>query len=141
MPDSEVRHITYLRRTRNCMLIGFITHRLKCNRTLPCDSSIKRDKVSRCQYAANVSRSKPRTAKARDLRDRLDTLETVVSSFLSRDGTVHSQIERILNLQEKTTDTILLRTRDAMSLSRAYPVDRTYRRSRRLIYKRPKMAS
>jgi hypothetical protein len=34
--------------------------------------------------------------KARDLRDRLDTLETVVSSFLSRDGTVHSQIERNL---------------------------------------------
>jgi hypothetical protein len=78
------------------MLIGFITHRLKCNRTLPCDSSIKRDKVSWCQYAANVSRSKPGTAKARDLKDRLDTLETVVYSFLSRDGTVHSQIERNL---------------------------------------------
>jgi hypothetical protein len=62
--------------------------RLKCNRGLPCDTCTRRNKSSLCNYAANASRAKPSSSKPRDVRDRLNTLESLVSSFLSGDTVI-----------------------------------------------------
>jgi hypothetical protein len=70
-----------------CKLTSHI-FRLKCNRALPCDACIRRDKSSLCTYAANASRSKPESSKQRDLKDRLNTLESLVSSFISGDTAI-----------------------------------------------------
>jgi hypothetical protein len=61
--------------------------RLKCNRALPCESCIKRNKTSLCRYAPNAARvANPGTSKQRDLKDRLNALESLVSSFISGDA-------------------------------------------------------
>lgn len=49
---------------------------------------MRRDKASLCNYAANASRTKPGPSKPRDLKDRLNTLENLVSSFLSGDAII-----------------------------------------------------
>jgi hypothetical protein len=63
-------------------------YRLKCNRGLPCDSCARRQRPSLCNYAANANRSKPPPSKGRDLKDRLNNLENLVSSFLSGDAVI-----------------------------------------------------
>lgn len=63
--------------------------RLKCNRSLPCDTCLRRNQSSLCNYTANANRSKPGPSKERDLKDRLKTLENLVSSFLSGEATIH----------------------------------------------------
>ncbi|KAI3324327.1 hypothetical protein HD806DRAFT_494753 [Xylariaceae sp. AK1471] len=64
------------------------TRKLKCNRSLPCESCIRRNKVSLCHYSANATRSDPGPSKQRELKDRLNTLESLVSSFLSGDTVI-----------------------------------------------------
>ncbi|KAK8107275.1 uncharacterized protein PG998_009288 [Apiospora kogelbergensis] len=59
------------------------TRKLKCNRSLPCDTCNKRGKSSLCVYAPNASRTRPGPNKSRDMRDRLNALESLVSSFLA----------------------------------------------------------
>ncbi|KAK7978076.1 hypothetical protein PG996_004122 [Apiospora saccharicola] len=59
------------------------THRLKCNRNLPCDTCTKRGKATTCAYAPNASRARSEPNKPRDMKDRLNTLEKLVSSFLA----------------------------------------------------------
>ncbi|KAI9172634.1 Fusarisetin A cluster transcription factor fsa6 [Paramyrothecium foliicola] len=66
------------------------TRKLKCNRAQPCDSCIKRDKASACHYAANATRNKSTSAKPRDLKDRLNSLENLVSSLLSGDAVLQA---------------------------------------------------
>ncbi|KAK6825853.1 hypothetical protein PG987_013347 [Apiospora arundinis] len=56
---------------------------LKCNRNLPCDTCTKRGKSSICVYAPNASRNRPELNKSRDMKDRLNALERLVSSFLA----------------------------------------------------------
>jgi hypothetical protein len=63
-------------------------YRLKCNRGLPCDTCTKRSKSSLCKYANNANRNAPEFSKARDLKDRLSTLENLVSSVLSGDAVI-----------------------------------------------------
>lgn len=66
--------------------------RLRCNRDLPCESCIKRNKTSLCRYAPNASRVvNPGTSKQRDLKDRLNALESLVSSFLSGDANIQTR--------------------------------------------------
>ncbi len=65
--------------------------RLKCNRDLPCDTCVKRKKPSLCHFAANASRSKPISSVPRDLKDRLENLENLVSSFLSDGSGIQHQ--------------------------------------------------
>lgn len=77
-------------RAETCSCSAHIhSHRLKCNRALPCDTCIKRAKSSLCSYATNANRSKPGPSKGRELKDRLNTLENLVSSFLSGDAVIH----------------------------------------------------
>jgi hypothetical protein len=64
--------------------------RLKCNRGLPCDACTRRGKSSLCNYATNANRNKSEPSKARDLKDRLKTLENLVSSVLSGDAVIQS---------------------------------------------------
>ncbi|OTB10589.1 hypothetical protein K445DRAFT_386538 [Daldinia sp. EC12] len=64
------------------------TRKLKCNRGLPCDSCMRRDKASLCNYAANASRSEPSNSQPRALKDRLNALESLVSSLLTGDAVV-----------------------------------------------------
>ncbi|KAH8651156.1 hypothetical protein BX600DRAFT_100183 [Xylariales sp. PMI_506] len=66
------------------------TRKLKCNRGLPCDACIKRERSSLCLYAANANRSRPGTSKAREMKDRLNNLESLVSSFISGDAVIPS---------------------------------------------------
>lgn len=64
--------------------------RLKCNRELPCDTCVRRNKHSICSYAVNASRLRPGTSKVRNLKDRLDNVEQLVVSILSSNGNVHN---------------------------------------------------
>ena len=66
----------------------FNLYRLKCNRELPCDSCIKRNKSASCQYAANATRSRHTPTKTRDLSDRLESLAQTVSIFLDHNATI-----------------------------------------------------
>ncbi|KAK8025003.1 hypothetical protein PG990_002826 [Apiospora arundinis] len=59
------------------------SRKLKCNRNLPCDTCTKRGKSSICVYAPNASRNRPEHNKSRDMKDRLNALERLVSSFLA----------------------------------------------------------
>ncbi|KAK7979965.1 hypothetical protein PG989_012422 [Apiospora arundinis] len=59
------------------------SRKLKCNRNLPCDTCTKRGKSSICVYAPNASRNRPELNKSRDMKDRLNALERLVSSFLA----------------------------------------------------------
>ncbi|KAG9258563.1 uncharacterized protein F5Z01DRAFT_202367 [Emericellopsis atlantica] len=60
------------------------TRRLKCDRSLPCESCSKRDKAASCHYAPNAIRSttKRNAGKPRNMVDRLDDLETLLSSLV-----------------------------------------------------------
>ncbi|KAH7024931.1 uncharacterized protein B0I36DRAFT_387345 [Microdochium trichocladiopsis] len=82
------------------------TRKLKCSRTLPCDSCVRRDKAASCSYASNAVRSggRPsgsgngaRSAKSRDLKDRLSSLETLVSSFLAQGKAQETSLPGALN--------------------------------------------
>ncbi|KAK8086486.1 fungal-specific transcription factor domain-containing protein [Apiospora phragmitis] len=59
------------------------TRKQKCNRSLPCDTCIKRGKSTACVYAPNASRARPELNKSRDMKDRLNNLERLVYSFLA----------------------------------------------------------
>ncbi|KAI0485401.1 hypothetical protein F4859DRAFT_502730 [Xylaria cf. heliscus] len=67
------------------------TRKLKCNRNLPCDACVRRGKSSLCQYAANASRGHTGPSKQRNLQDRLNTLENLISSFVSGDTIVRAR--------------------------------------------------
>lgn len=75
--------------TKKCSRAHFITFRLKCNRGLPCDTCVRRDKSASCNYASNASRNKPAPSKPRELKDRLNVLEGLISSLLSGDTVIH----------------------------------------------------
>jgi hypothetical protein len=75
--------------------------RLKCNRGLPCDACTRRGKPSLCSYANNAHRSISEPSKARDLKDRLSTLENLVSSVLSGNAVIQP---RLLAASELTTE-------------------------------------
>jgi hypothetical protein len=61
----------------------YLSNRLKCNRSLPCDSCIKRGKEAICEYAPNADRGKTdngtRVVKP---SDRLQRLEDLVLQFM-----------------------------------------------------------
>jgi len=75
--------------------------RLKCNRGLPCDTCARRARSSLCTYAASANRNKPEPSKGRALKDRLGTLENLVSSFLSGDAVIQPGL---LTESELTTE-------------------------------------
>lgn len=58
--------------------------RLKCDRSQPCDSCIRRSKP--CHYASNATRgpAKQPSASNRKFVDRLENLESLVSSFIEK---------------------------------------------------------
>ncbi|KAI1363857.1 hypothetical protein F5Y08DRAFT_225571 [Xylaria arbuscula] len=64
------------------------TRKLKCNRGLPCETCVKRHKISQCHYAANANRNPPGASKQREIKDRLNSLEKLVSSFMSGDSII-----------------------------------------------------
>ncbi len=66
-------------------------YRSKCNRASPCDSCIKRNQPSSCQYALNVWRSEAGFPKKSNLTDRLKNLEALVSSFAAQDLVVQQR--------------------------------------------------
>ncbi|CCT71889.1 uncharacterized protein FFUJ_08173 [Fusarium fujikuroi IMI 58289] len=55
--------------------------RLKCNRSLPCDSCIKRNKQALCHYASNADRHDKRVEKAETVADRLKNLESLIATL------------------------------------------------------------
>ncbi|KAJ3572794.1 hypothetical protein NPX13_g4927 [Xylaria arbuscula] len=61
---------------------------LKCNRGLPCETCVKRHKISQCHYAANANRNPSGASKQREIKDRLNSLEKLVSSFMSGDSII-----------------------------------------------------
>ncbi|CAI6091691.1 unnamed protein product [Clonostachys chloroleuca] len=72
------------------------TRKLKCNRELPCDSCVKRNKSSLCHYASNANRTRPApSGPQRELKERLHTLEAMVSSFLSGDAVIQTDRGRV----------------------------------------------
>jgi hypothetical protein len=84
MPDSKVCIGPKHHATSGLLHI----YRLKCNRGLPCDACTRRDKSALCSYAPNANRNRHEPSKRRDIKDRLSTLENLVSSFLSDDTVV-----------------------------------------------------
>ncbi|RBA13197.1 hypothetical protein FPRO05_13624 [Fusarium proliferatum] len=58
--------------------------RLKCNRSLPCDSCIKRNKQTLCHYASNADRHDKRVEKAETVADRLKNLESLIATVAQR---------------------------------------------------------
>ncbi|KAI0451811.1 hypothetical protein F5B21DRAFT_485668 [Xylaria acuta] len=81
------------------------TRKLKCNRNLPCDSCVKRNKSSLCHYAANASRGHTGPSKQRNLQDRLNTLENLIASFVSGDTIVRAKtnLDKELDLDRVET--------------------------------------
>ncbi|KAH8161483.1 hypothetical protein CIB48_g6760 [Xylaria polymorpha] len=79
--------------------------KLKCNRNLPCDTCVRRSKPSLCHYAANASRGHTGPSKHRNLQDRLNTLENLISSFVSGDTIVRARanLEKELDLDRSET--------------------------------------
>ncbi|TQS33232.1 hypothetical protein Golomagni_06430, partial [Golovinomyces magnicellulatus] len=63
-------------------------NRSKCNRALPCDSCTRRGHETACRYATNALRSTTPSlpAKTRAFKDRLDSLEKLVSSLAAKDS-------------------------------------------------------
>jgi hypothetical protein len=92
---------TSLRRRANIHIC-----RLKCNRGLPCDACTKRGRPSLCNYATNANRNTPEPSKARDLKDRLSTLENLVSSVLSGEAVIQSGLLNEIELPEQSSGTI-----------------------------------
>ncbi|CVK97776.1 uncharacterized protein FPRN_10824 [Fusarium proliferatum] len=60
------------------------TRKLKCNRSLPCDSCIKRNKQTLCHYASNADRYDKRVEKAETVADRLKNLESLIATVAQR---------------------------------------------------------
>ncbi|KAG5766787.1 hypothetical protein H9Q72_005159 [Fusarium xylarioides] len=60
------------------------TRKLKCNRNLPCDSCIKRNKQPLCQYASNADRHDKRADKHESVADRLKNLESLIATVAEK---------------------------------------------------------
>ncbi|RKK83967.1 hypothetical protein BFJ69_g2269 [Fusarium oxysporum] len=60
------------------------TRKLKCNRSLPCDSCIKRNKQTLCQYASNADRHDKRGEKNESVADRLKNLESLIATVAQK---------------------------------------------------------
>jgi hypothetical protein len=67
LPHPNAQHDTHMR------------DRLKCNRGSPCDTCVKRNKQSSCEYAGNANRD---TTKHSNTGDRLQNLENIVLQFV-----------------------------------------------------------
>ncbi|KAI1330936.1 hypothetical protein F5Y16DRAFT_408389 [Xylariaceae sp. FL0255] len=80
------------------------TRKLKCNRGLPCETCIKRQKTSQCHYAANANRNASAVSKQREMRERLNTLENLVSSFVSGENIIQSTSSRRSAVAAATTE-------------------------------------
>ncbi|EHK22864.1 uncharacterized protein TRIVIDRAFT_191511 [Trichoderma virens Gv29-8] len=52
-----------------------------CNRGQPCEACTRRNQASLCRYAPNAIRNKPRPAKVGNIQERLDNLESMLSSI------------------------------------------------------------
>lgn len=73
---------------RICELADSFLNRSKCNRGSPCDSCIKRNKESSCEYADKTYQNKPKTSTV----NRLQSLENLVLQFL-QNGVSQKQSE------------------------------------------------
>ncbi|EWG53236.1 hypothetical protein FVEG_11710 [Fusarium verticillioides 7600] len=60
------------------------TRKLKCNRNLPCDSCIKKNKQSLCHYASNADRHDKRADKNESVADRLKNLESLIAAVAEK---------------------------------------------------------
>ncbi|RKK15186.1 hypothetical protein BFJ65_g11727 [Fusarium oxysporum f. sp. cepae] len=60
------------------------TRKLKCNRSLPCDSCIKRNKQTLCHYASNADRHDKRGEKNESVADRLKNLESLIATVAQK---------------------------------------------------------
>ncbi|KAG5797987.1 hypothetical protein H9Q69_002992 [Fusarium xylarioides] len=60
------------------------TRKLKCNRNLPCDSCIKRNKQSLCHYASNADRLDKHAEKNESVADRLKNLESLIATVAEK---------------------------------------------------------
>ncbi|KAF5983485.1 transcriptional regulatory [Fusarium coicis] len=60
------------------------TRKLKCNRSLPCDSCIRRNKQSLCHYASNADRHDKRADKNESVADRLKNLESLIATVAEK---------------------------------------------------------
>lgn len=91
-------------------------NRLKCSRTSPCESCVRRDKAVSCIYATNAVRNssninrtggasagRSRSVKPRDLKDRLSSLETLVSSFLAQSSSPTTAAVPLQGLSQVTS--------------------------------------
>lgn len=87
---------------------SFDTRRLKCNRELPCDTCIRRKKSSACHYAGNASRNRPTASAPQALKDRLASLESMVSSLLSGETVIQPKASpdnmAVINKVENSPD-------------------------------------
>ncbi|KAK8093990.1 fungal-specific transcription factor domain-containing protein [Apiospora hydei] len=66
------------------------TRKLKCNRSSPCDACAKRGKSTACVYAPNAGRARSEPNRHRDMKDRLNNLERLVSSLLTGEAPVRT---------------------------------------------------
>ncbi|KAJ5374000.1 hypothetical protein N7517_006006 [Penicillium concentricum] len=69
------------------------TRKLKCNRLSPCDTCIKRNVQSACQYASNAVRGKIHTSRQRALSDRLKRLEDSIQSFVAGENVFQTYLQ------------------------------------------------
>jgi hypothetical protein len=68
---------------------------------MPCDTCVKRNVESNCQYAANAVRGKPYASRQRALNDRLKRLEESIQSFVV-EGKVQQTAEESKNLDNES---------------------------------------
>lgn len=82
-------HPTLLSSSGKCLVIGPVIlteHRLKCNRSHPCENCIRRGDASSCSYAAPGTRKKNQSQGATspdDMQNRIDRLEGLVLSLMT----------------------------------------------------------
>ncbi|RFU71832.1 hypothetical protein TARUN_10430 [Trichoderma arundinaceum] len=68
--------------------------RQMCNRGQPCEGCSRRNQASSCRYAPNAIRNKPRTPKVNNIQERLDNLESMLSSIASKQGASEAGAEK-----------------------------------------------
>jgi hypothetical protein len=74
--------------------------RLKCNRALPCDSCVRRNKQAVCHYAFNADRNEKRTDNDQSVAERLKKLEGLIATVAQ--GTSPKEPISLLSISDST---------------------------------------
>ncbi|KAJ5099977.1 hypothetical protein N7532_006978 [Penicillium argentinense] len=80
------------------------TRKLKCNRQLPCDECLKRNRASSCKYASNADRNRVNSPARNNLDDRLRNIEKLVSSLVGPPNAAKESSKNMVSSHKRPDD-------------------------------------